>query len=176
MPTELAGVIVAAIGGFVVARYQGAREDKYRFAADKRTTYAEFIRACRQHHKVLEAHIDARNRGDAPTEELGSTEDINQLWSEIAMLSASPVWNAAYVVYTRLMELGAFAWDATRPPPHLHGDVELNDLPAMIEAYNSALGDFFEAAKADIGTGPGFWGQLVGAVLDPEERRRSAQG
>jgi len=156
---DLAEVVLGALLGFVaayiLARYQAGREDRYRYATVKQVKYAEFIRLTRDHVRMIQRQMDLRvghpmqKVDNVPT--LDSTEPIDLLTAEFAILTDTAVWTASRDVYDALVALDAYAWDDAKPPKFLHAAEDVADYPAKLEAFNRAQAGFMEQASRDLG-------------------------
>ena len=154
------GIILGALLGFVsaylLARYQAGREDRYRFAMLKEERYAEFVRLARErarNHRAPDGHASGQP-GHATTgvPELGKSEPIDHLSSEIAILARERVWQASRDVYDGIVALDIYTWDNSKPPFYLPDDVDIASYRPTLEAFNRALERFLREAKDDLGT------------------------
>jgi hypothetical protein len=150
------GALLGFVAAYLLARFQADREDRYRFAMIKQVKYAEFIRLARQHTRVIQLQMDLRvshpmqKVDDVPT--LDSTEPIDLLSAEFAILADTPIWTAARDLYDALVALDAFAWDDSKPPTYLHAVDNVGGYPANLDVFNRAQARFMEAASRDLGT------------------------
>lgn len=122
----------------------------------KQAKYAEFLRLARDHARVINLQMDLRvshvmkKVDNVPT--LDSTEPIDLLSAEFAILADTPVWTAARDLYDALLALDAYAWDDSKPPTYLHAVENVGDYPARLEQFSRAQARFMDEASWDLGT------------------------
>ncbi len=82
---------------------------------------------------------------------LDSTEPIDILSAEFAILTDTPVWTAARDLYDALVALDVYAWDDSKPPSYLHAVENVGDYAAKLDVFNHAQSRFMEEAGRDLG-------------------------
>jgi hypothetical protein len=161
MDTILASAVVAAFVAAATTIFAGIlqrRHDvRHRFDDLRRERYAMFLREVDQFRRLVQ---NQRGVVDDPAWRPGIpvpfdvplTDDIGHLAAEIGLLApmGSEIGKAAKAAYETLIDLGAYAYDSTKPPTFIHNAPSLEGYPQAREAAQAARDLFVRLAGAGL--------------------------
>lgn len=159
--TILASAVIAAVVAGAATNLAGIlqrrHEVRHRFDDLRRERYSTFLRGVDEFRRQVQ---NQRGVVDDPTWRPGNpvpfdvppTDVIGHLAAEIGLLApkGSRTGVAAQDAYGTLLDLGAYAYDSTRPPLFIHGAPSLEGYPHARQAAEAARDQFVRLAAADL--------------------------
>ena len=161
MATILTSAVVAAVVSGITTIFAGLlqrkHEDRHRFDDLRRERYATFLRQVDEFRRLVQNQrgvVDdpAWLPDNAVPFDVPSTDGIGHLAAEIGLLApkGSKTGTAAKAVYDTLLNLGAYAYDSTRPPPFIHNAPSLEQYPQVLAAAAASREQFVRLAGEDL--------------------------
>lgn len=161
MATILTSAVVAAVvagaATILAGILQRRHEDRHRFDDLRRVRYATFLHEVDEFRRLVQ---NQRGVVDDPAWRTGipvpfdvpPTDGIGHLAAEIGLLApkGSNTGVAAKAAYDALIDLGAYAYDSTKPPPFIHNATSLQRYPEALAAAEAARDRFVRLAGADL--------------------------
>jgi hypothetical protein len=155
----LLGTVVGALGAFLIARWQAHRDDRFRYALDKRQLYARFISEATDYRHDLGL---TRLRGRAMREEgikmgdpkyydpypVADLSRVKAIFGEVSWLAPADVVSAARNLVEALTNLGD-RWETVEllPDDPLPSDEQWALDTKLVDA---AFGAFHTTIKQDL--------------------------
>lgn len=161
MATILTSAVVAAVvagaATILAGILQRKHEDRHRFDDLRRERYATFLHGVDEFRRLVQNQRgvvddpDWRPSNPVPFE-VPSTNEIGHLAAEIGLLApkGSDTGVAAKTAYDTLIDLGAYAYDSTKPPQFIHNAPSLQLYPEALAAAAAARDQFVRLAGADL--------------------------
>ena len=161
MATILTSAVVAAVvagaATILAGVLQRKHEDRHRFDDLRRERYATFLHEVDEFRRLVQ---NQRGVVDDPTWHPGNpvpfqvptTDEIGHLAAEIGLLApkGSTTGAAAHAAYVTLLDLGAYSYDATKPPLFIHNAPSLELYPRARDAAEVARDEFVRLAGSDL--------------------------
>lgn len=148
----VAGVMTIS-AGFLQRRH----DDRHRFDDLRRERYATFLREVDEFRRLVQSQrgvVDdpGWHPGDPVPFNVPSTDGLSHLAAEIGLLApmGSSTGTAAKAAYEAMIELGAYAYDSTRPPPFIHNAASLQQYPEALTEAEAARDKFVRLAGRDL--------------------------
>jgi len=158
----LLGTVLGGTLAFLVARWQAQREDRYRFAPDRRAVYVRYAAESRTleyrvaHEVQLRTDLLGRvGPGDNTGPVLSRAPDISPFITacqEAQFVATPAVGQVAISLRDAVLEMMDQLWTSGQPIDlSAWSDNRFSDTGLAIEAVRTARADFIKAAKTELG-------------------------
>lgn len=157
LTSAVVAAVVAGAATILAGFLQRRHEDRHRFDDLRRERYATFLHEVDEFRRVIQnqrgvVEDPAWAPGIPVPFDLPPTDGIGHLAAEIGLLAprGSNTGTAAKAAYDTLIDLGAYAYDSTKPPQFIHNAPSLQRYQEALAAAAAARDQFVRLAGADL--------------------------